>query len=54
MQNMRIDAAILGTRHSFIVDNYDCGARLGQLEVNGAHRAALPRDGGNFLGRRPP
>ena len=34
--NLRIDAAVLGIRHSFIVDNYDCGAPLGQLEVNGA------------------
>jgi hypothetical protein len=34
--NLRIDAAVLALRHSFIVDNYDCGASLGRLEVNGA------------------
>ena len=34
--NLRIDAAVLGLKHSFIVDNYDCGAQLGDLEVNGA------------------
>ena len=33
---MRIDAAILSLQHSFIVDNYNCGARLGTLTVNGA------------------
>ena len=32
----RIDAAILAIQHSFIVDHYDCGAPLGELEVNGA------------------
>jgi hypothetical protein len=34
--NMRIDAAILSLAHSFIVDNYFCGAPLGTLSVNGA------------------
>ncbi len=34
--NLRIDAAILAIQHSFIVDHYDCGAALGELEVNGA------------------
>jgi hypothetical protein len=34
--NLRIDAAILAIDHSFIVDHYDCGASLGELEVNGA------------------
>ena len=34
--NLRIDAAILAIQHSFIVDHYDCGATLGELEVNGA------------------
>jgi hypothetical protein len=34
---MRIDAAILALQHSFIVDNYDCGAPItGDLNVNGA------------------
>jgi type II secretory pathway pseudopilin PulG len=36
MQNVTIDAAILAIAHSFIVDDYDCGAKLGTLKVNGA------------------
>jgi hypothetical protein len=31
-----IDAAILSTHHSFIVDNYKCGAQLGELNVWGS------------------
>ena len=31
-----IDAAILSLTGSFIVDNYNCGANLGNLNVNGA------------------
>jgi Tfp pilus assembly protein PilX len=34
--DVRIDAAILAIDHSFIVDHYDCGAKLGTLQVNGA------------------
>ncbi len=34
--DVRIDAAILSLAHSFWVDNYACGARLGDLTVNGA------------------
>jgi hypothetical protein len=34
--NLEIDAAILSISHSFIVDNYDCGAALGTLTVKGA------------------
>lgn len=34
--NLEIDAAILALNHSFIVDNYDCGAPLGTLHVLGA------------------
>jgi hypothetical protein len=34
--NIKIDAAILSLKHSFIVDNYNCGAPLGTLTVNGA------------------
>jgi Tfp pilus assembly protein PilX len=34
--NLVIDAAILAIDHSFIVDHYDCGSSLGELEVNGA------------------
>lgn len=34
--NLTIDAAIVALDHSFIVDNFDCGATLGTLSVNGA------------------
>lgn len=34
--DLRIDAAILAINHSFIVDHYNCGHDLGELEVNGA------------------
>lgn len=36
MKDVRIDAAILALSHSFIVDNYACGAKLGTITVNGA------------------
>jgi hypothetical protein len=36
MQNVRIEAAILSLAHSFIVDNYACGNRMGTLTVKGA------------------
>lgn len=36
LSNLRIDAAMLAIQHSFIVDHYDCGNRLGTLQVNGA------------------
>jgi type II secretory pathway pseudopilin PulG len=37
MENgVTIDAAILAISHSFIVDSYNCGAKLGTLTVNGA------------------
>ncbi len=36
MQDVQIDAAILTLKHSFVVDNYDCGGKLGTLTVNGA------------------
>jgi hypothetical protein len=36
MQNVTIDAAILAIAHSFIVDDYNCGAKRGTLKVNGA------------------
>jgi len=48
--NLRIDAAILAIDHSFIVDHYDCGGSLGELEVNGAiaqkFRGAVGTTGG--------
>jgi hypothetical protein len=34
--NVQIDAALLSLNHSFTVDDYDCGARMGTLTVNGA------------------
>jgi hypothetical protein len=36
LSSVTIDAAILTLQHSFIVDNYRCGAQLGNLNVNGA------------------
>jgi Tfp pilus assembly protein PilX len=36
LTNPEVDAAILSLNHSFIVDNYDCGAPNGTLKVVGA------------------
>lgn len=36
LTNPEIDAAILAIEHSIIVDHYDCGAVLGDLNVEGA------------------
>jgi hypothetical protein len=36
MPTVQIDAAILSLLHSFTVDNYDCGSKLGLLTVKGA------------------
>ena len=36
LSNLTVDAAILTINHSFIVDNYNCGAQLGTLTVHGA------------------
>ncbi len=36
LSNPTIDAAILTTTDSWIVDNYDCGAALGNLTIDGA------------------
>lgn len=36
LENPEIDAAILSTKHSFIVDNWKCGAKLGKLTVWGS------------------
>jgi hypothetical protein len=36
MNNVWIYAAILSTKHSFLVDNYGCGESLGKLNVYGA------------------
>jgi Tfp pilus assembly protein PilX len=50
MNTVRIDAAILSLNHSFTVDNHDCGAKLGNLTVNGAiaqkYRGAVGTTGG--------
>ena len=50
MSTVRIDAAILSLNHSFTVDNHDCGAKLGNLIVNGAiaqkYRGAVGTTGG--------
>jgi Tfp pilus assembly protein PilX len=35
-KNIWIYAAILSTKHSFAVDNYNCGGQLGELNVYGA------------------
>jgi type II secretory pathway pseudopilin PulG len=49
-----IDAAILAISHSFIVDNYNCGAQMGTLTVNGAiaqyYRGAVGTGGGSGSG----
>jgi hypothetical protein len=36
LNNPQIDAALLAIDHSFIVDHYDCGGTLGNLNVTGA------------------
>jgi hypothetical protein len=36
MDDVQIDAAILSLNHSFIVDNWDEGPRMGTLAINGA------------------
>ena len=50
MKTVRIDAAILSLDHSFTADNYDCGAKLENLVVNGAiaqkYRGAVGTTGG--------
>jgi hypothetical protein len=36
LENPWIYAAILSTTHSFVVDNYNCGAKLGDINLEGA------------------
>ena len=36
LSNVKIDAAILAIEHSIIIDHYDCGKTLGNLNVEGA------------------
>ena len=54
LNGVTIDAAILAIAHSFIVDNYDCGAKLGTLKVNGAiaqkYRGAVGTGSGELTG----
>jgi hypothetical protein len=51
LENPVIDAAILSTAHSFIVDNYKCGKSMGKLTVWGAiaqnFRGTVGTSGGN-------
>jgi Tfp pilus assembly protein PilX len=51
LQDPTIYAAILAVNHSFIVDNYDCGAALGTLHIYGAiaqlYRGPVGTGGGN-------
>jgi type II secretory pathway pseudopilin PulG len=50
LSNVQIEAALLAIKHSFIVDNYRCGASLGALTVIGAiaqnYRGAVGTSGG--------
>ncbi len=50
LENLKIEAALLAIKHSFIVDNYDCGNSLGTLTVKGAiaqkFRGAVGTTGG--------
>jgi hypothetical protein len=52
--DLTIQAAILSIDHSFIVDNYDCGAKLGDLNVTGAiaqrYRGAVGTSGSGGTG----
>ncbi len=54
LNGVTIDAAILAIAHSFIVDDYNCGAKLGTLKVNGAiaqkYRGAVGTGGGGSSG----
>lgn len=54
LENLKIEAALLAIKHSFIVDNYDCGAKLGTLNVTGAiaqkYRGAVGTTGSSGTG----
>jgi len=49
-----IDAAILSLQHSFFVDSWDCGAKMGNITVNGAiaqkFRGPVGTSGGSGTG----
>jgi type II secretory pathway pseudopilin PulG len=36
LKDLKIEAALLAIKHSFIVDNYNCGPKIGKLNVKGA------------------
>jgi type II secretory pathway pseudopilin PulG len=36
LENLKVEAALLAIKHSFIVDHYDCGSSLQTLNVKGA------------------
>ena len=52
-QDITLDAAMLSLQHSFTVDNYYCGAALGNLTVNGVigqkFRGPVGRGGGGSV-----
>ncbi len=54
LEGVTIDAAILAIAHSFIVDDYNCGNKLGTLTVNGAiaqkFRGAVGTGSGGYGG----
>ena len=54
LKNINIDAAILAIKHSFIVDHYNCGPKLDNLNVEGAiaqkFRGPVGTSGGNGTG----
>lgn len=54
LEDLNIEAALLALQHSFIVDNYRCGSRLGTLTVKGAiaqkYRGAVGTTGSNGNG----
>jgi hypothetical protein len=54
LTDVRIEAAILSLAHSFIVDNYACGARLGTLTVKGAIAQKFRGPVGTFPGQANP
>jgi hypothetical protein len=54
LKNLTVEAALLALQHSFIVDNYKCGNKLGTLTVKGAiaqkYRGAVGTTGSNGNG----
>jgi hypothetical protein len=54
LENVKIEAALLAIKHSFIVDNYNCGKKLGNLNVKGAiaqkYRGAVGTTGSSGTG----